>query len=100
MNEFHEFHGEEIMKKYALVEAEVVNAEKEVQTLQDKQNSSEDHAIREAGPNFEFLKIYAEPRGKHAQTTDPSLGGRLAQEAYHSQELPLPILYLFFASSC
>jgi hypothetical protein len=39
MNDFHNLPGEEIIKKYGLVEADVVDAETEGQTPQDKQSS-------------------------------------------------------------
>jgi hypothetical protein len=39
MNDFHNMPGEEMIKKYALVEADVVDAEKEAQTPQGKQSS-------------------------------------------------------------
>lgn len=39
MNDFHNLPGEEIIKKYALVEAEIVDAEKEAHISQDKRNS-------------------------------------------------------------
>lgn len=36
MDDFHNLPGEELVKKYSLVEANLVDAEREVQTLQDK----------------------------------------------------------------
>ena len=39
MNDFYNLLGEEIVKKYCLREAEVINAEKEAQASQDKGNS-------------------------------------------------------------
>lgn len=39
MNDFHNMPGENIIKKYGLRQAEVVDAQKEAQTSQDKGNS-------------------------------------------------------------
>jgi hypothetical protein len=39
MNDFHNLSGEEIVRKYALVKADVVDGENEGQTPKDKQSS-------------------------------------------------------------
>lgn len=39
MNDFHDLPGEELVNKYGLREAEVVDAEKEAQAYQEKQSS-------------------------------------------------------------
>lgn len=39
MNDFHNLPGKELIKKYDLIEAEVVDAEREAQKPQDERNS-------------------------------------------------------------